>query len=266
MTAGVPKIELRDVRKAFGLDGRRVVALGGVTLTAGEAEFVSLIGPSGCGKSTIFNVVAGLTEPTSGEVLVDGRRPASRLGLVGYMPQKDLLLPWRTILDNVILGLEVRGVDRGAARHEALAHFPAFGLAGFEDRYPAALSGGMRQRAAFLRTLLLGKDALLLDEPFGALDALTRADMQEWLLHIWETYRPTVLFITHDVDEAILLSDRVYVLSERPAVVRREVRIDLPRPRHYEVVTTPAFTALKATVLAALRSRPEPALALGGSP
>ena len=263
MAAEVPKIELRDVWKVFELDGRSVVALGGVTISAGRAEFVSLIGPSGCGKSTIFNVVAGLLEPTSGDVLVDGHRPPSRLGLVGYMPQKDLLLPWRTILDNVVLGLEIRGVDRDTACREALRHFPAFGLQGFEHRYPAALSGGMRQRAAFLRTLLLGKDALLLDEPFGALDALTRAEMQEWLLRIWESYRPTVLFITHDVDEAILLSDRVYVLTERPAAVRREVRVPLPRPRRYDVVTTPEFTALKAELLTALRKLPGPARAGG---
>lgn len=262
-----PKIELVDVHKSFKRDGTddatgsEVAALGGVTLFAREAEFVSLIGPSGCGKSTLFNVVAGLAEPTSGELLFDGERPASRLGLVGYMPQKDLLLPWRTVLDNVILGLEVRGVDRQAARRTALARLPAFGLEGFAEAYPKALSGGMRQRAAFLRTLLLGNDVLLLDEPFGALDALTRAEMQEWLLRIWEDTRPTVLFITHDVDEAILLSDRVYVLSERPAVVRHEVRVDLPRPRRYEMVTAPAFTALKAALLAALRVRPARALA-----
>jgi ABC-type nitrate/sulfonate/bicarbonate transport system ATPase subunit len=224
-----------------------------VSLRAERSEFVSIIGPSGCGKSTIFNVIAGLTEPTSGDVLLDGERPASRLGHSAYMPQKDLLLPWRSVLANVILGLEIQGVDRNEARARALERLPAFGLDGFADRYPAALSGGMRQRAAFLRTLLLGRDLLLLDEPFGALDALTRAEMQEWLLGIWEASRPTVLFITHDVDEALLLSDRVYVLSSRPATVRATLAVDLPRPRHLELATTPEFGAMKARLLSELR-------------
>jgi ABC-type nitrate/sulfonate/bicarbonate transport system ATPase subunit len=243
-----PRLELRNVRVAYP----SLPVLGGVSLAAGRAEFVSIIGPSGCGKSTLFNVVAGLEDPTAGEVLFDGDCPVSRLGLVGYMPQKDLLLPWRTVLDNVVLGLEVRGVNREAARQAALARFPHFGLAGFERSRPSELSGGMRQRAAFLRTLLLGRDVLLLDEPFGALDALTRAEMQEWLIRVWEEERPTVVFVTHDVDEAVLLSDRIYVLSERPAVVRREVVVDLPRPRRYDLETTPAFGEMKAKVLAAL--------------
>ena len=243
------KLEVRDLRVTMdGLD-----VLGGIDLFARASEFVAIIGPSGCGKSTLFNVVAGLAEPTAGEVLVDGERPASRLGRVGYMPQKDLLLPWRTVLDNVVLGLEVRGVGREAARRAARDRLADFGLDGFGDRYPATLSGGMRQRAAFLRTLLLGRDLLLLDEPFGALDALTRVEMQEWLLGVWERERPTVLLVTHDVDEALLLADRVYVLSERPAVVQREIVVDLPRPRRYEDETTPRFGALKAELLAALR-------------
>lgn len=162
MFEDLPRVELRHVVKVFGRPGRETPALARVSLTAERSEFVSLIGPSGCGKSTIFNIIAGLTEPSAGEVLFDGNRPASRLGLAAYMPQKDLLLPWRTVIDNVVLGLEIQGFERETARGLALERLPSFGLAGFADLYPAALSGGMRQRAAFLRTLLLGKDVLLL--------------------------------------------------------------------------------------------------------
>ncbi len=253
MSEIAPRVELRNVVKVFGRPGRETPALAGISLSAGTSEFVSLIGPSGCGKSTLFNVVAGLTEPTSGAVLFDGARPASLLGLTAYMPQKDLLLPWRTVLDNVVLGLEIQGVDREVARSRALERLPSFGLEGFADRYPSALSGGMRQRAAFLRTLLLGRDVLLLDEPFGALDALTRSEMQEWLLGIWEKDRPTVLFITHDVDEALLLSDRIYVLGPRPATVKASVHVEYPRPRHLDLVTSAEFGAMKRQLLALLR-------------
>lgn len=253
MIETTPRVELRDVVKLYGKPGRETPALAGISLRAERSEFVSLIGPSGCGKSTLFNIIAGLSEPTSGEVRFDGARPLNRLGLSAYMPQKDLLLPWRTVLDNVVLGLEIQGADRETARAQALERLPSFGLSGFADVYPSALSGGMRQRAAFLRTLLLGQDLLLLDEPFGALDALTRAEMQEWLLGIWEATRPTVLFITHDVDEALLLSDRVYVLGPRPARVRESLRVEFPRPRHLDLVTSPEFATLKARLLALLR-------------
>lgn len=253
VAGSAPRIELRHVRKTYPARHGSVPALADITLHATESEFVSLIGPSGCGKSTLFTLIAGLAEPSAGEILLRGESLASRTGRVGYMPQKDLLMPWRTVLDNVTLGPELRGQNRDTARRDALGHFDAFGLAGFEHRYPAMLSGGMRQRAALLRTVLLGSDLLLLDEPFGALDALTRADMQEWLLGIWEATRPTVLFITHDVDEALILSDRVYVLTERPAAIRAEVTVSLPRPRDYRLVATPEFAALKARLLGALR-------------
>ncbi len=224
-----------------------------IDLIAREGEFVSLIGPSGCGKSTLLNVVAGLLPTTAGEILIDGRRVTGHAGAAAYMPQKDLLMPWRTVLDNVILGLEVQGVPRGEARRRALGLFEMFGLAGFENAYPWVLSGGMRQRAAFLRTVLAGKELMLLDEPFGALDALTRSNMQEWLLHLWDSLGKTILFITHDVDEAVLLSDRVYVLTARPGRVKQVLEMDLPRPREYEMVTSDRFVALKAALLAAIR-------------
>jgi ABC-type nitrate/sulfonate/bicarbonate transport system ATPase subunit len=170
------------------------------------------------------------------------------------MPQKDLLMPWKTLLDNTIIGLELLGVSRREARSQARALFPQFGLEGFEAHYPATLSGGMRQRAALLRTFLARREVLLLDEPFGALDALTRADMQGWLLDICRAFQKTVLFITHDVDEAIYLSDRVYVMSSRPGTVQARFEIPLPRPRiHDEAVTSDGFVRLKAEVLHALR-------------
>ena len=187
---------------------------------------------------------------------------SGRVGLVGYMPQKDLLLPWRTVLDNVVLGLEIMGVPRAEARAEALPLFDEFGLAGFESAYPYALSGGMRQRAAFMRTVMFNKSVLVLDEPFGALDALTRASMQEWLLGLWAKLKLTILLVTHDVEEAVLLSDRVYVMSGRPGEIRAEVAVDLPRPRTYELAATPAFMERKLDILRTLRSSaPQPAAA-----
>ena len=242
------------------MSGHREQVLAEVDLVVEPGEFVSIIGPSGCGKSTLLNIIAGLDQPDSGTVLLDdgldGQEQAGlreRLGRVGYMQQKDLLLPWRTVLDNAILGLEIRGVPRRQARKQAMELTESFGLDGFENQYPLALSGGMRQRAAFLRTMLLGQDMVLLDEPFGALDALTRVHMQEWLLTLWDSMKSTVVLITHDMDEAILVSDRVYVLTSRPGTVKMILNVDLPRPRDFEAVTSAAFAVLKAKLVAALR-------------
>jgi ABC-type nitrate/sulfonate/bicarbonate transport system ATPase subunit len=168
------------------------------------------------------------------------------------MPQRDLLLPWRNVVDNAILALEVEGVPRAEARAKALKMLPEFGLAGFEKQYPHQLSGGMRQRVALMRTFLFERDLMLLDEPFGALDALTRAMMQRWLLDVWQKYRRTILFITHDVDEAIFLGDRVLVMTARPGSVKLEQVVDLPRPRLPEIVTAPEFVRLKRTLLDAI--------------
>ena len=254
-------LDVRGVTKSFAGQDGPVRALAGVDLAAAPGEFVTLIGPSGCGKSTLFNLIAGLEGPDSGAITLDGDAAAPRLGHVAYMPQKDLLLPWRTTLDNVILPLEVRDVPRAEARRRALALFPHFGLDGFESSYPATLSGGMKSRAAFLRTILADGRLLLLDEPFGALDALTRAGLQEWLLGVWERERRTVLFITHDVDEAIFLADRVYAMSPRPGSIALAAEVPLPRPRTPEMLTAPAFVELKASLLATLRSGAAPALA-----
>jgi len=234
--------------------GEPVRALEGVEMKIGSGEFVSIVGPSGCGKSTLFNILAGLDRPSGGEILLGGRRADRLLGEIGYMPQHDLLMPWRTVLDNAALGLEMNGVAKREARSRVREELPRFGLEGFEDAWPARCSGGMRQRAALLRTFLAGREVMLLDEPFGALDALTRQVMQEWLLEIWQQDRKTILFVTHDVEEALFLSDRVYVMSGRPGRVVREIEVDLPRPRALEQTTTdPRFIELKAKLLEPLR-------------
>jgi ABC-type nitrate/sulfonate/bicarbonate transport system ATPase subunit len=242
-----PRIDVRGVSKSFATAAGRTEVLRGLDLHVGRHEFVSLLGPSGCGKSTLFNVIAGLDEPDVGAVTVDGQ--SDRIGRSGFMPQKDLLMPWKRVRDNVALGLVVKGTPRKEARTQANQIMEWFGLGGFGDHYPSQISGGMRQRAALARTFLAGDDLLLLDEPFGALDSLTRLQMQTWLLRIWQDSDASVLFITHDVDEAIRLSDRVYVLTERPARNATTLQVGLPRPRPYDTVLTPEFAALKNEAL-----------------
>jgi len=253
-TVTTSKIVLKEIRKEFSANGLVLPVLDGVDFSVDDGEFVSIIGPSGCGKSTLLNIIAGLEEPSQGTVWLHDCETAQRLGHVGYMHQKDLLLPWRTVLDNAILGLEVQGVSRSQARSRAMALTDQFGLKGFEKMYPSSLSGGMRQRAAFLRTVLSEKDIVLLDEPFGALDALTRAQMQEWLLDLWSRFRKTIVLVTHDVDEAVFLSDRIYVLTARPGQVKLMLPVKLPRPRSYEIVIKEPFISLKAELLTAIRA------------
>ncbi|WKK64376.1 ABC transporter ATP-binding protein [Corynebacterium sp. P8-C1] len=236
-------LELKDISRAF--DGRQV--LDRVSFDVELGEFVSLIGPSGAGKSTLFNIIAGLDTPDSGEVRFDGT--------TAYMPQKDLLFPWRTIEANAALGLEVQGVPKKEARARAREWFPQFGLEGFEKALPFQLSGGMRQRAALLRTVVQEKSTLLLDEPFGALDSLTRSDLQTWLQGMWAEHDWTALLITHDVREAIMLSDRIVVLNPRPASVREIITVDLPRPRGTEVLSSQAFGELERRILEHLQRR-----------
>ncbi|MFC2038434.1 ABC transporter ATP-binding protein [Chloroflexota bacterium] len=245
----VPRIELKNVSKTFYGTGRSVPALKDVSFGVLPGEFVTIIGASGSGKSTLFNLCVGLLEPDAGEILIDGERPENRTGLVGYMPQRDLLLPWRTVLDNVILPLEIQGIDKKESRKRAIGMLPHFGLETFENEYPSALSGGMRQRAALLRTWLTGRSTLLLDEPFGALDALTRKELRNWLLRVRREFERTVMFITHDVEEAVYLADRVIVLSDRPGEIKREIRIDLPRPRRQGMIAEPEFGKLVRELL-----------------
>ncbi|SJM55880.1 ABC transporter ATP-binding protein [Gulosibacter sp. 10] len=246
----VPRLRLSDLVRTFpGRRGEPLRVLDGISLSVAPGEFVSVIGPSGAGKSTLFNLIAGLDRPTSGRIEVDGRDATGSPAHAAYMPQRDLLFPWRTVLANAALGLEVQGVRRAEARARVRELFPRFGLAGFEDAHPFELSGGMRQRAALLRTVAQGRPTLLLDEPFGALDSLTRMELQAWLQEVWAEHSWTALLVTHDIREALLLSDRVVVLSPRPARVTLALEVALPRPRGIEATTGPEFAALERTLL-----------------
>jgi ABC-type nitrate/sulfonate/bicarbonate transport system ATPase subunit len=245
-----PKLQVQDVSKTFVLDGVPVRVLQHLSFTVREREFVSLLGPSGCGKSTLFNIIAGLLQPDTGRLVFDGRVVEDRRGMVAYMQQKDLLFPWRRVIDNTTLGLELQHVNRRQARRIAQELLDHFGLRDFTNAYPAELSGGMRQRVALIRTLLFNKDVLLLDEPFGALDAMTRLGLQRWLLQVWAEFGKTILFITHDVEEAVLLSDRIVVLSARPGQLKDDIDVSLPRPRR---VTDDPVVQLKGKLLELVR-------------
>jgi len=244
-------IEITDLGHAFG--PLRVIDTFGLSIEAGEV--VGLVGPSGCGKSTLLELTCGLLEPTGGRVRVGGRTAgAERLASCAYMPQRDLLLPWLAAIDNAALAPRNRGASRRDARTQALPLFERFGLAEFASARPGELSGGMRQRVAFLRTLLAGKPVLLLDEPFASLDAITRAEMQEWLAGALRAEARTCVLVTHDVEEALYLSDRVVVLSARPARAVAELRPDGPRaPDRDAAVTDPDFASLRERALTALR-------------
>lgn len=245
-------IQLTDVGKSFG----EVTAIRDVSLVVPRHSRIGIVGPSGGGKTTLLQIVAGLLEPDGGVVDVEGAVTAKeRLAKCAMMPQRDLLLPWRTALDNAGIALENRGVSRAEARERTRPLFETFGLAKFEDVRPAQLSGGMRQRVSFLRTLMAEKDVLLLDEPFGALDSITRAEMQGWLIQAMDRVPRTVLLVTHDVEEALLLSRLVVVLSARPGTVVRVIEVNQAsgRPRR-EIVTSPEFVALKEQALEALES------------
>jgi ABC-type nitrate/sulfonate/bicarbonate transport system ATPase subunit len=248
------ELEVRDLSKTFLWGDERLLTLEHVELTAHAGEFIALIGPSGCGKSTLFHILAGLDAPSEGEVLIDGRPLERRLGAFAFMPQRDALLPWRRTIDNVTIGLELAGERRGAARERAAPLLERFGLGGFESAWPWQLSGGMRSRAAFLRTVLLGKPAMLLDEPFGALDGITRSELQQWLLEVWSEVPTTVALITHDVAEAVFLADRVYVMTPRPGRIATVIDVDLPRPRTLAMQESPEFGTHEARVREALRA------------
>jgi len=220
-------LEITNVSLTFG--GTPV--LDDISLHVANGEFVSILGPSGSGKSSLFRLLTGALTPDRGTIRVNGAALSAKPQAFAFMPQRDALMPWRRIIDNVILGLEVQGMDRDEARARVLPLFAAFGLAGFEQHYPAQLSGGMRQRAALLRTIVQDRTVQLLDEPFGALDALTRAEMQGWLERRWQGAHWTTLLVTHDVREAVALSDRIYVFSRRPARIIAEFAVPGPRPR-----------------------------------
>src|SRR5262245_26277238 len=251
-----PKLRVQNVCMTFETPTGVFEALAPITLVIPQGRFVSLIGPSGCGKSTIFNILAGLLEPSAGRIFIDGIDATGTIGRMGYMLQKDLLLPWRTLLDNTVLGMEIQGIPLREARERALPLLRRYGLSGFEYSYPNALSGGMRQRAALLRTLLFDTDVILLDEPFGALDAQTKLQMQEWLMALWGDFGKTVIFVTHDIEEAIYLSDEVYVMATRPGRIVERIPIDLQRPRERSSALTSEFIAIKQRCLALLHADP----------
>ena len=249
--APAAKLEIRDVAQRFDA----TEALASTSLTVPEGEFVSIVGPSGCGKSTLFNVISGILRPTLGQVILDQRDITASPGHVGYMLQKDLLLPWKTALENITLGAALTRRLTKRDREQAAALAARYGLGDFLNHYPHAMSGGMRQRVALMRTLAFAREVMLLDEPFGALDSQTRMEMQQWLLRVWAEQQSTILFVTHDVDEAIFLADRVVVMSARPGRIEREFHVGLDRPRELATLTHPRFTALKHDILALIYAR-----------
>ena len=241
------KLEVQHVSMSF--DGKQV--LKDVSVTLREGELVCLLGVSGGGKTTLFNIISGLLVPDEGKVFLDGEDVTGKPGRISYMLQKDLLMPYHTIQDNVALPLLLRGVKKQEARKQAAALFPEFGLEGTEKLWPAQLSGGMRQRAALLRTYLFSQNVALLDEPFSALDTLTKAAVHRWYLDVMERIRLSTLFITHDIDEAILLSDRIYLLAE--GKIGDEIVIREQKPRGQDFNLTPEFLAYKKDILARLK-------------
>jgi len=223
-----------------------------ISLNLSKEEFVSILGPSGIGKSTLFDIISGLKKPESGKVLINGIDKTEQTGIVSYMHQKDLLLPWRTVLENGAVPLEIKGMKKKDARDKVMEILDIFGLQEHKDKYPSQLSGGMRQRASLLRTYLFSKEVMLLDEPFGGLDALTKHKMQEYLLKVQEKIHASILFITHDIEEAIFLSDRIYILNGNPAKIIREIEVDIDRPRTDEMMSTIQFNNIKREIMALL--------------
>lgn len=244
----MPEIVVEGLQKTLG----GLLTLGEINLQVPDGAIAGILGPSGCGKSTLFNIISGVMSPDAGRVCIDGRDVTGKTGRVSYMRQKDLLLPNLSVLDNVGIPLVLKGLPKKKAREEAGRHLETFGLKGFENHYPAQLSGGMRQRAAMLRTYLFSSDILLLDEPFASLDAITKKKMHAWLIGVFKRIRPTVLFITHDVDEALALCDKIYVFSECPTVVKLEKSIPFCRPPHGRTILTPEYGATRDAVLEAL--------------
>ena len=239
------KLEVQRVSKGFA--DKQV--LEDVSITLKEGELVCLLGVSGAGKSTLFNIISGLSRPDTGKIFLDGEDITGKPGKISYMLQKDLLLPYRTIVDNAALPLILRGVPKKQAREQAAAHFADFGLEGTEEKWPHQLSGGMRQRAALLRTYLFSQNVALLDEPFSALDTLTKTAMHRWYLDVMERIRLSTLFITHDIDEAILMGTKIFVMSRRPGRIKAVLDVNLPGERSHKSMMLPEFLALKSQIM-----------------
>ena len=245
-------LELLEVRKIFnGLsDSESVPVLDGISCEIGEGRFVSIVGPSGCGKTTLLRIIAGLEKTSSGKVLLDGKDISTQTDRVGLVFQEYALFPWRTTLENISMGLEIARVSKRERIKAAMEYVRMFGLEGFENRYPHELSGGMQQRVAIARTLIMGPRLVLMDEPFGSLDSQTRNSLQEFLLDLWEKRKDTILFVTHNVDEAVFLSDEIIILSQRPANIVMRLEVTCPRPRDR---TSSECNQIRRTVLAKLR-------------
>lgn len=248
-----PALEARSIYKTFHDRKQEIQVLDGLSLTVQTGQFVSIIGPSGSGKSTLFHIIGGLTAPDAGSIWMNGVDITGQKGRIAYMPQQPALFPWRTVLDNVLLPRELAGMDQEQAIQEARRWIERAGLSEFEQAYPHTLSGGMQQRTAFLRAMMSPHEVMCLDEPFSALDSLTRSDMQHWLLNIWEENRRSVLMITHHIEEALLLSDTVYVLSSRPAQVLQKIDVPFPRPRREDILSDPAFLEMKGAISVMMR-------------
>jgi NitT/TauT family transport system ATP-binding protein len=249
-----PLLSVQNVRRDFNVRGKNVLALDTLSLALEEGEFVTVVGPSGCGKSTLLNLVVGLLPPSAGEIFFRGRPVHGINPEIGYVTQKDNLLPWRSLIANVELALEIRGMEKTARRSRATELIERVGLKGFEEHYPHELSGGMRQRANIIRTLIYDPELILMDEPFGPLDAQTRIVLQEQLLKLWLASRKTILFITHDLVEAITLADRVVVMTSRPGRVKHVAAVPIARPRDvYQIHTSPEFREVYDTLWRQLR-------------
>lgn len=244
----MPVLEVKGVSKSF--DGEEIIR--DISLELKEGEIVSLLGVSGGGKTTLFNIIAGLSTPDVGNIYLEGQEITGKPGNISYMLQKDLLLPYRTLVDNVALPLTIRGMKKSEAREKAAGYFEEFGLEGAQKKYPAEISGGMKQRAALLRTYLFSEKVALLDEPFSALDMLTKASVHEWYLDVMEKIKLSTLFITHDIDEAILLSDRIYLLTGKPGSITKEIVIKETKPRKKDFNLSENFLQYKREIISHL--------------
>lgn len=254
LRASISYIFLNNVSKIFKTKGGQVHALKDVNMDVAKEEFVSVVGPSGCGKTTLLRIIAGLIQPTSGEVFVRGKRVTRTISNIGMVFQSPVLLKWRTVLDNILLPIELKKLNKKDYIDKAMELIDLTGLNGFENKYPGELSGGMQQRVSLCRALITDPDILLMDEPFGALDALTREQLNKELLKIWQLRRKTVVFITHSVSEAVYLSDKIFVMSPRPGTIIDVVTVDIPKPRKR---SDPQFYKLTERILRALGVEPD---------
>ena len=260
-----PKLRVANVSMTFRTRrGTEVVAVDNLSLEVGDREFISIVGPSGCGKSTLLRVIAGLVAPASGNVLLNGRHIAGPGADRGMVFQSYTLFPWLTVQGNVEFGPRLRGMPAAQRQQLAQEYLELVGLKGFEHHYPKELSGGMMQRVAIARALANDPDVLLMDEPFGALDAQTRIIMQELLIDLWQRTPKTILFVTHDIDEALFLSQRVYIMTARPGRIKQTLEVDLPHPRGLDLLTSPMFAEMKRAVLASIKEEGLKAITMVG--